>query len=637
MKKQTRAFTLVELIVVITILAILWTIAFITLQGYSAQARDSKRLSDIQNIKKSLELFSLNTWVYPSPDNWSNIEYDNELVWTQWTVWENVTKNLYKNLSELPLDPKTEQEYTYSLINSNNKYELLSVYESDLLSKNKLINKSFASSNYMRIDWTYNGIFVKTPSYYIPIPSLLTSEDISSTLILDENNIKSQIISGGNNKISIWLIPSKTGELNINLKVYTWTLNIDSEDSDKQDLINIIQEAYTGSSIANKSLYKMILEKTELNDVVNLVDNVILKDTNYVTQTIRNCLAWTIDWITYPSVTYSYSDINSWVNITWTASLNIDGSLKNFSSTITCDNWNVSISNEIAIINDCDSWTISWITFPSVTYSYNNIISWNTIEATASIDNDTINDYSASVTCEDWNVSITNETENKIHWTLASDMSWWSANNTDCHSCLNGYTKRFDQMNLIDCEILASKHKATMLYADSYQHPSTGSDSWRWRIDWNYWVRSPQHSQHYEVWSSSNYYCSLYKWWWSDISNPNWTISQSLDYDNPYLKWEYNWHEYRVYRQNPVSWGNNYYCSVWLRKFGLQMYTMWVQSILQNTSGSLWHPWWNGICSHWLCWSTYWYLSSKTYSDKYSYASDVHRRDWYCYWYTIWK
>jgi prepilin-type N-terminal cleavage/methylation domain-containing protein len=57
-----QAFTLVELIVVITILAILWTIAFISLQWYSSQARDSKRLSDVQNIKKSLELFSLNTW-----------------------------------------------------------------------------------------------------------------------------------------------------------------------------------------------------------------------------------------------------------------------------------------------------------------------------------------------------------------------------------------------------------------------------------------------------------------------------------------------------------------------------------------------------------------------------------------------
>ncbi|MDD3145345.1 MAG: type II secretion system protein [Candidatus Gracilibacteria bacterium] len=49
-----KAFTLVELIVVITILAILGTIAFINLQGYSTGARDSKRLSDINNIQKKI-------------------------------------------------------------------------------------------------------------------------------------------------------------------------------------------------------------------------------------------------------------------------------------------------------------------------------------------------------------------------------------------------------------------------------------------------------------------------------------------------------------------------------------------------------------------------------------------------------
>ncbi|MDD2871412.1 MAG: prepilin-type N-terminal cleavage/methylation domain-containing protein, partial [Candidatus Gracilibacteria bacterium] len=45
--KSRYAFTLVELIVVIAILAILGTIAFMSLQGYSRDARDSVRVSDM--------------------------------------------------------------------------------------------------------------------------------------------------------------------------------------------------------------------------------------------------------------------------------------------------------------------------------------------------------------------------------------------------------------------------------------------------------------------------------------------------------------------------------------------------------------------------------------------------------------
>lgn len=50
MRNTKKAFTLVELIVVITILAILGTIAFISLQGYSSDARNSKRTSDLGSI-----------------------------------------------------------------------------------------------------------------------------------------------------------------------------------------------------------------------------------------------------------------------------------------------------------------------------------------------------------------------------------------------------------------------------------------------------------------------------------------------------------------------------------------------------------------------------------------------------------
>jgi prepilin-type N-terminal cleavage/methylation domain-containing protein len=55
MKKVQKGFTLVELIVVITILAILGTIAFISLQGYSQDAKNSKVTSDLRTLVSAIE------------------------------------------------------------------------------------------------------------------------------------------------------------------------------------------------------------------------------------------------------------------------------------------------------------------------------------------------------------------------------------------------------------------------------------------------------------------------------------------------------------------------------------------------------------------------------------------------------
>ena len=60
-------FTLVELIVVITILVILGTIGFVQLGGFAGGARDSSRVADLVNIQKALDIAYVKNSRYPNP------------------------------------------------------------------------------------------------------------------------------------------------------------------------------------------------------------------------------------------------------------------------------------------------------------------------------------------------------------------------------------------------------------------------------------------------------------------------------------------------------------------------------------------------------------------------------------------
>jgi len=259
-----KAFTLVELIVVITILAILWTIAFISLQWYSRDARDSKRTTDVWNMKTSLELFNVNTWKYPAPDSFNTITYSwSEVIWYQWTLWKQVTTNL-KQLDEIPLDPLMNIQYTYSTTNSYKEYEILALYEWNV-AYNPVVNSVHAATTNLipKVEWNYNQVFVKTKSYIIPIPSIITAEWFTWTWVLDLNstNIKSQVTTNGTNIPQIWIAITKTWTLNINLAVYTGSITKKSTYIQKINVMKQIQQAYSWTNLVNNDTYLYILNQ----------------------------------------------------------------------------------------------------------------------------------------------------------------------------------------------------------------------------------------------------------------------------------------------------------------------------------------------------------------------------------------
>ena len=103
LSKNKSWFTLVELIIVVTILAILATIAFLTLWDYPMQARDSRRLTDKNNIEKALEIYKVKNWEYP---NFLDKDEDGDIVF-----WDQVWNQVNTIISTLPRDPLTNKFY----------------------------------------------------------------------------------------------------------------------------------------------------------------------------------------------------------------------------------------------------------------------------------------------------------------------------------------------------------------------------------------------------------------------------------------------------------------------------------------------------------------------------------------------
>ncbi len=279
--KNTKAFTLVELIVVITIIAILWTIAFISLQWYSKSSRDSVRISDVSNMKTSLELFHLNAWKYPLPDDNEEVTYQTETLWYQWFFWNNVVSQLSRNMSEIPTDPLTDKKYIFSVSNNKNEFEILALLESDLVLNT--VNQTNAANLIVtpRVDWNYNWVFIKTAWYIVPVPSIMTSEQITWWMALTSTNIKSQIISGWNNIPNYWNINYNTWALtNLNLSVFTWSVIASDTDATKAGIMQIIQAAYSGSELASDNKIAFILSKSTEADLAALLDTIVLNNSS---------------------------------------------------------------------------------------------------------------------------------------------------------------------------------------------------------------------------------------------------------------------------------------------------------------------------------------------------------------------
>ncbi len=170
--KNHKAFTLVELIMTITILVIIWVIWFFSLTGYSENARDGLRIDTLANIHKSLAIINIKTGTYPNPEMYALVEW----VSKQWYVGDYIAKILKINNSVK--DPLDNDNYLYSIDLSWKKIQLSAFLEkqNSMLSIDNVIPK-IKQASALWIDYSKRYIYsigdkvwlVVTPSTMVPI------------------------------------------------------------------------------------------------------------------------------------------------------------------------------------------------------------------------------------------------------------------------------------------------------------------------------------------------------------------------------------------------------------------------------------------------------------------------------------
>ena len=155
---KKKAFTLVEMVVVITILSILATLGYLSFQWSAQSSRDSARLADIKSIEKALSVYTLQNWKYPTPENKIDIIWSGWIINYQGFANEKVLSKIW--IFDGWLDPIEGEYYTYSTNLAQTKFQLLVYLEwhTSLYNGTKVL-ASYQDS-YPRLIWDKLGILV---------------------------------------------------------------------------------------------------------------------------------------------------------------------------------------------------------------------------------------------------------------------------------------------------------------------------------------------------------------------------------------------------------------------------------------------------------------------------------------------
>lgn len=136
-RRAANGFTLLEILVVMVIIGILSTIGLRSFSSSQVKARDSRRKSDLHNIRSALEVYYNDKGQYPAASNGDILGCgtDAQEACTWGEIWQEefntagVQDTIY--MVELPDDPSGATEYYYHSEAPHKSYRLYAHLENE--------------------------------------------------------------------------------------------------------------------------------------------------------------------------------------------------------------------------------------------------------------------------------------------------------------------------------------------------------------------------------------------------------------------------------------------------------------------------------------------------------------------------
>lgn len=111
MQRRTRGFTLLELLVSITIIAVLTAIGIVSYSSVNKRSRDVKRKGDLEQIRSALEMYRADNSAYPN-------------IGTGFLDAQGLSTSLVTSgyMPAIPDDPNSTPNYYYQAITTSGVY-----------------------------------------------------------------------------------------------------------------------------------------------------------------------------------------------------------------------------------------------------------------------------------------------------------------------------------------------------------------------------------------------------------------------------------------------------------------------------------------------------------------------------------